>query len=40
MDELVQAMWLSDISKSTVSKLYKDIDERVGEFLNRPLVGK
>ena len=39
VDELVQAMGLSGISKSTVSKLCKDIDERVGEFLNRPLVG-
>lgn len=32
-------MALSGISKSTVSKLCKDIDERVGEFLNRPLTG-
>ena len=40
VDELVQAMGLSGISKSTVSKLCKDIDERVGEFLNRPLAGK
>ncbi len=32
-------MGLSGISKSTVSKLCKDIDERVGEFLNRPLTG-
>jgi transposase-like protein len=39
VDELVQAMGLSGISKSTVSKLCKDIDERVGEFLNRPLIG-
>jgi len=39
VDELVQAMGLSGISKSTVSKLCKDIDERVGEFLNRPLTG-
>lgn len=37
VDELVQAMGLSGISKSTVSKLCKDIDERVGDFLNRPL---
>jgi putative transposase len=29
VDELVQAMGLSGISKSRVSKLYKDIDERV-----------
>ena len=39
VDDLVQAMGLSGISKSTVSKLCKDIDERVGEFLNRPLSG-
>ncbi|MEO1721154.1 MAG: IS256 family transposase [Pseudomonadota bacterium] len=38
VDELVQAMGLGGISKSTVSKLCKDIDERVGEFLNRPLT--
>lgn len=30
VDELVQAMGLTGISKSTVSKLCKDIDERVG----------
>ena len=40
VDELVQAMGLSGISKSTVSKLCKDIDERVGEFLSRPLTGE
>ena len=39
VDDLVQAMGLSGISKSTVSKLCKDIDERVGAFLERPLVG-
>ena len=33
-------MGLSGISKSTVSKLCKDIDERVNEFLNRPLSGE
>jgi hypothetical protein len=38
--ELVQAMGLNGISKSSVSKLCKDIDERVGEFLNRPLTGE
>ena len=37
---LVQAMGLSDISKSTVSKLCKDIDERVSEFLGRSLTGE
>lgn len=36
VDELVQAMGLSGISKSTVSKLGKDIDERVAAFLDRP----
>ena len=40
VDDLVQAMGLSGISKSTVSKLCKDIDERVSEFLNRPLTGE
>ncbi len=33
VDELVQAMGLSGISKSQVSKLCKDIDERVHAFL-------
>jgi len=37
---LVQAMGLSGLSKSTESKLCKDIDERAGEFLNRPLTGE
>ena len=32
-------MGLSGISKSTVSKLCKDIDERVMAFLDRPLEG-
>jgi putative transposase len=40
VDELVQAMGLSGISKSTVSKLCKDIDERVAGFLERPLEGE
>jgi putative transposase len=39
VDELVQAMGLSGISKSTVSKLCKDIDDRVNAFLDRPLSG-
>ncbi|GAV36940.1 transposase, Mutator family [Roseomonas sp. TAS13] len=39
VDDLVQAMGLSGISKSTVSKLCRDIDERVGVFLTRPLTG-
>ena len=40
VDDLVQAMGLSGIGKSTVSKLCRDIDERVGAFLNRPLDGE
>jgi putative transposase len=40
VDDLVQAMGLSGISKSTVSKLCKDIDERVGAFLDRLLAGE
>jgi putative transposase len=40
VDDLVQAMGLSGISKSTVSKLCKDIDERVNSFLRRQLVGE
>lgn len=39
VDELAQAMGLSGISKSTVSKLCRDIDERVQAFLGRPLTG-
>ena len=40
VDELVQAMGLAGIGKSTVSKLCKDIDERVNAFLERPLEGE
>jgi putative transposase len=40
VDELVQAMGLSGISKSQVSKLCKDIDERVAVFLERPIEGE
>ena len=40
VDDLVQAMGLSGISKSQVSKLCKDIDERVNGFLSRPLEGE
>src|SRR3569833_1977741 len=39
VDDLVQAMGLSGISKSQVSKLCKDIDERVNAFLERPIEG-
>ena len=40
VDELVQAMGLAGISKSQVSKLCKEIDERVSAFLDRPLEGE
>ena len=40
VDDLVQAMGLSGISKTQVSKLCKDIDERVQAFLERPLEGE
>src|SRR5580658_328364 len=40
VDELVQAMGLAGISKSQVSKLCKDIDERVNAFLDRPIEGE
>src|SRR5205085_1068644 len=39
VEDLVQAMGLSGISKSQVSKLCKEIDERVNSFLERPLEG-
>src|SRR5829696_230182 len=40
VDELVQAMGLAGISKSQVSRLCKDIDERVNAFLDRPIEGE
>ena len=39
VDELVRAMGMSGISKSQVSRLCAEIDERVGAFLNRPIEG-
>ena len=39
VDELVKAMGMTGISKSQVSRLCADIDERVQSFLNRPLEG-
>jgi len=39
VEDLVQAMGMSGISKSQVSKLCKELDERVGSFLERPLEG-
>ena len=37
VDELVKAMGMSGISKSQVSRLCEEIDERVQSFLERPL---
>jgi len=39
VDELVRAMGMSGISKSQVSRLCGEIDERVNAFLSRPLEG-
>jgi putative transposase len=39
VDELVKAMGMTGISKSQVSRLCGEIDERVGAFLNRPIEG-
>jgi transposase-like protein len=39
VDELVQAMGMTGISKSQVSVLCQEIDGRVGSFLNRPIEG-
>jgi putative transposase len=39
VDELVKAMGMSGISKSQVSRLCADIDERVHAFLDRPIEG-
>jgi transposase-like protein len=39
VEDLVQAMGLTGIGKSTVSKLCQNIDERVNSFLQRPLEG-
>jgi putative transposase len=40
VENLVQAMGMTGISKSQVSRLCEDIDERVGTFLNRPIEGQ
>lgn len=40
VDDLVQAMGMTGISKSQVSVLCQEIDERVGSFLNRPIEGE
>ena len=39
VDDLVRAMGMSGISKSQVSRLCAEIDERVKAFLDRPLEG-
>ena len=39
VDELVKAMGMTGISKSQVSRLCGEIDERVGAFLTRPIEG-
>jgi putative transposase len=39
VDELVKALGMTGISKSQVSRLCEEIDERVGAFLERPLEG-
>jgi transposase-like protein len=40
VDDLVQAMGMTGISKGQVSRLCGEIDERVNTFLNRPLEGE
>ena len=39
VDDLVKAMGMSGVSKSQVSRLCEDIDERVDAFLDRPIEG-
>jgi len=39
VDELVKTMGMTGISKSQVSRLCKEIDERVNAFLDRPIEG-
>jgi len=39
VDDLVQAMGMSGISKSQVSRLCGEIDDKIATFLNRPLEG-
>lgn len=40
VDDLVQALGMTGISKSEVSRLCRELDETVQAFLNRPLVGQ
>src|SRR5207244_2909513 len=39
VDELVKAMGMTGISKSQVSRLCTEIDDKIAAFLNRPLEG-
>jgi putative transposase len=39
VDDLVKALGMSGVSKSQVSRLCGELDERVGAFLNRPIEG-
>ena len=39
VDNLMQAMGLTGIGRTGIFKLSRDIDERVGAFLDRPLTG-
>jgi putative transposase len=39
VDELVKAMGMTGISKSQVSRLCGEIDDKIASFLNRPLEG-
>jgi putative transposase len=39
VDDLVKAMGMTGISKSQVSRLCQEIDEKVKAFLGRPLEG-
>jgi putative transposase len=39
VDDLVKALGMSGVSKSQVSRLCEELDERVGAFLNRPIEG-
>lgn len=39
VDDLVKAMGMSGVSKSQVSRLCGELDERVGKFLNRAIEG-
>jgi transposase-like protein len=40
VDDLVKALGMTGVSKSQVSRLCEEIDERVDAFLNRPIEGE